>query len=107
MPLCHSVLKRHFSNAFNNMPLLSGNSDGIRVNGLKLCQGRFGFDIRKDFFSKRVVIHWHSLPRELMELPFMEVLKNHGDVAPRNVVSGYGGDGLMVELDDLRDLFQL
>jgi len=32
----------------------------------------------------------------------MEVVKNHGDVALRDVVSGHGGDGL----DDLRGLFQ-
>ena len=36
----------------------------------------------------------------------MEVFKNSGDVAPRNIVSGHGGDGLMVDLDDLHGLFQ-
>ena len=30
--------------------------------------------------------------------------KNYGDMAPGNVVSGRGGDGLMVGLDDLLDL---
>ena len=30
----------------------------------------------------------------------------HGDVAVRDVVSGHGGDGLMVGLDDLGGLFQ-
>ena len=41
-----------------------------------------------------------------MESPSLEVFKNCGDVALRHVVSGHGGDGLMVGLDDLTALFQ-
>ena len=41
-----------------------------------------------------------------MEKPSLEVFKNPGGVAPRNMVSGHGGDGLMVGLDDLSGLFQ-
>jgi len=29
---------------------------------LDLCQGRFRLDIRKNFFSQRVVMQWHSCP---------------------------------------------
>ena len=36
----------------------------------------------------------------------LEVFKECGDVALRDVVSGHGGDGLMVGLDDLSGLFQ-
>ena len=36
----------------------------------------------------------------------MEVFKNRVDVALRDVVSGHGGGGLMVGLEDLRGLFQ-
>ena len=36
----------------------------------------------------------------------MEVFKNRGDVALRDVISVHGGVGLMVGLDDLRGLFQ-
>ena len=39
-------------------------------------------------------------------LPSLEVLKNRVDVALGDVVSGHGGDGLMVGLHDLRGLFQ-
>ena len=43
----------------------------------------------------------------MVESPSLEVFKNHVDVALRDVVSGHGGDGLVVGLDDLSGLFQL
>ena len=43
---------------------------------------------------------------EVVESPSLEVLKERLHVALRGVVSGHGGDGLVVGLDDLRGLFQ-
>jgi len=61
-------------------------SDGTRSNSFKLKEGRFRLDIRKKFFTLRMVRPWHRLPREAVAAPSLAVFKARLDMALSNLV---------------------
>ena len=61
-------------------------SDRTRGNGSKLREGRFGLDIRRDFFTRRVVMPWNRLPKEIVDAPCLEAFKARLDVALSSLV---------------------
>ncbi|KFM08702.1 hypothetical protein AS27_11504, partial [Aptenodytes forsteri] len=55
-------------------------------NSFKQKEGRFRLDIRKKFFTMRVVRHWNRLPSEAVDAPSLEVFKARLDGALSNLV---------------------
>ncbi|KFP96677.1 hypothetical protein N329_04344, partial [Haliaeetus albicilla] len=55
-------------------------------NGFKLKEGRFRLEMRKKFFTTRVVRHWNRLPREAVDAPSLEVFKARLDGALSSLV---------------------
>ena len=55
-------------------------------------------------FSKRAVIQWQRLPRNMLGSLSLELPKERGDVALRDMVSGPGKGGLRLDLVALEAL---
>ncbi|KFQ58028.1 hypothetical protein N334_01563, partial [Pelecanus crispus] len=49
-------------------------------NGMKLHREKFRLDIRKRFFTERVLGHWNRLPREVVMAPSLSEFKEHLDI---------------------------
>ncbi|TRZ21679.1 hypothetical protein HGM15179_005425 [Zosterops borbonicus] len=64
------------------LPLYSALAATDRTTGhsLKLHQGKYRLDIRKKFFTERVIKYWNSLPGEVVESPSLDVFKRKLDV---------------------------
>ena len=55
-------------------------------NGFILGQGRFRLDIRRKFFTQRVVAHWNRLPKEVVDAPSLEAFKARLNVSLGSLV---------------------
>jgi len=60
--------------------------DRTRGDGFKPKEGRFRLDIRKKFFTLRVVKHWHRLPREVVDAPSLKTFQARLDGALSNLI---------------------
>ena len=61
-------------------------SDRTRGNGFNLKEGRFRLDVRRKFFTQRVVRYRHRLLREAVDAPSLEVFKARLDEAVGNLI---------------------
>jgi len=61
-------------------------SDRTRGNGFNLRQGRLRLDIRRKFFTQRVVTLWNRLPKKVVDAPSLEAFKARLDVALGSLV---------------------
>ncbi|KAK4822133.1 LOW QUALITY PROTEIN: hypothetical protein QYF61_010256 [Mycteria americana] len=59
--------------------------DRTRENAFKLKEGRIRLDVRKKFFTIRVVKHWNRLPGQVADAPSLEAFKVRLDRALSNV----------------------
>jgi len=78
-------LKRAYKKAGEGL-FTSACSDRTRGNGFKLKESKFGLDIRKKFFTMRVVRHRKQFTREVVDAPSLEFFKARLDDALSNLI---------------------
>lgn len=55
--------------------LIRNCSDSTRDNGFKWKEEKFRLDIKKKFFTVKVVRHWERLPRDVVDSPSLAAFK--------------------------------
>ena len=55
---------------------LDGNDKGLRSHSKKICKPRSNMDIRKYFFSNRVIGRWNSFDQDTVDTPSLNCFKN-------------------------------
>ena len=83
--MAFQYLKGAYRKAGEGLFIRAG-SDRTRGNGFKLEEGRFRLDIRKKFFTVRMVRHWNRFPSEAVDAPSLEAFKAWLDGALSNLV---------------------
>ena len=61
-------------------------SDRTRGNGFKLRQERFRLDIRRNFLTQRVVMHWNRLLKEVVDATSLDAFNARLDMALGSLV---------------------
>ncbi|KAF4797959.1 hypothetical protein TURU_068557 [Turdus rufiventris] len=83
------TLYKHLKRDCNEMRIglfSQATSDRMRRDSFSLLQGSFRLDMRKNFFTERVVQYRNRLPREVVESLSLEVFKKLLDMAFSSVV---------------------
>ncbi|KAJ7417994.1 hypothetical protein BTVI_30756 [Pitangus sulphuratus] len=78
-------LKEAYKNEVEGL-FIWADSDGIRDNSFKPQKGKFRSDVRKKFFTVRVMRHLKRLPREVVDDPSLKVCKARLDGTLSNLV---------------------
>ena len=55
---------------------LDGDDEGLRGHSKKICKPRFNTDIRKYYFSNRVIDRCDSLDQDTVDAPSLNCFKN-------------------------------
>ena len=60
--------------------ILTNNIPSTRSHNMKICSEKLpNTDIRRNFFSQRVVVPWNSLPPEVVNSPNVNIFKGNYD----------------------------
>jgi len=55
-------------------------------NKYRLHWDTFNLDVREKFFTVRAIVHWNSLPRDVVDAPSLEVFRIQLDRVLNNLI---------------------